>query len=142
MADDAAVPSPPPGFTTSPRGPFSTHNGPFFHRLLDDGFEHAFFALDRHCNGLGIVHGGMLSTFLDGLLARAVFDATKAQSVTLHLSVDFLAMARAGQWVFGSATVRRRTRDVVFVEGRAWVGERDVVRGAGLFKPVRKAAET
>lgn len=135
MSDRDTAPEPPEGFVQSARGPFTTHNGPFFHRIKEDGsFEHAFYVLKRHCNGMGIVHGGMLTTFFDGLLARAAFTATGTVSVTMHLSVDFLSMARAGDWVFGDARVTRKTRDVVFVEGRVRVGERDIVRGSGVFK--------
>lgn len=138
MADET-VPPPPEGFTPSVRGPFTTHNGPIFQRVDESGaFEHAFFALPRHCNGLGIVHGGMLTTFLDGVLAGAVFAQKGGAAVTIHLSVDFLSMARAGDWVFGDARVTRRTKDVVFVEGRVRVGERDVIRGSGVFKPMRR----
>lgn len=138
MTSDA-VPPPPEGFQPSARGPFTTHNGPFFHRQAEDGtFEQAFFVLPRHCNGLGIVHGGMLSTFMDGLLARAAFNRTGQASVTVHLSLDFLSMARAGEWVFGDARVTRQARDLVFIEGRVRVGQRDVLRGSGVFKPVRK----
>ena len=87
---------------------------------------------------MGIVLGGMLKTFLDGLLARAVVNAIQSASVTVHLSVDFLSMARAGDWVFGDARVTRKARDLVFVEGRVRVGEREVLRGSGMFKPVRR----
>jgi uncharacterized protein (TIGR00369 family) len=133
MTDD--VPPPPDGFTPSARGPFTTHNGPTFHKLNADGtFAHAFFVLPRHCNSMGIVHGGMLTTFLDGLLARAVYDASKAQSVTLHLSVDFLSAARLGQWVLGEAAVTRSAKDVTFAEGRIHADGRDVLRGSGIFK--------
>ena len=139
MSDRDQVPEPPPGFTPSARGPFTTYNGPFFHRTSEDGgFEHAFYALKRHCNGMGIVHGGMLTTFLDGLLARAVVNTIDGAAVTVHLSVDFLSMARAGDWVFGDTRVTRKARDLVFVEGRVRVGEREVLRGSGVFKPVRR----
>ena len=139
MSDRDQVPEPPEGFAPSTRGPFTTHNGPFFHRIGEEGdFEHAFYALRRHCNGMGIVHGGMLTTFLDGLLARAVVNAIQSAAVTVHLSVDFLSMARAGDWVFGDARVTRKARDLVFVEGRVRVGEREVLRGSGVFKPVRR----
>ena len=139
MADAEFVPEPPEGFVASARGPYTTHNGPFFHRNLEEGaFEHAFYALKRHCNGMGIVHGGMLTTFLDGVLARAVWGATGGASVTVHLSVDFLSMARAGEWVLGEARVTRKAKDLVFVEGRVRTGHRDVLRGSGVFKPVRR----
>lgn len=134
MDDD--IPAPPEGFVLSDRrGAFSTHNGPYFHRPREDELvEQAFFALPRHANGLGLVHGGMLSAFLDGVLAGAVWRKTRATGVTIHLSVDFLHMARLGDWVRGEAKVTRATRDVAFVEGRAYVGSTDVARASGIFK--------
>ena len=83
---------PPAGFVLqSGRGGFSTHNGPYFRRTSPQGgVEQAFFALSRHCNGVGLIHGGMLSAFLDGLLAGAVAVETGATPITIHLSVDFL----------------------------------------------------
>lgn len=129
------VPPPPEGFEASARGPFTTHNGPMFHRQdPDGGFTHAFYVLPRHCNAMGIVHGGMLTTFLDGLLARAVYEAVKAQSVTLHLSVDFLSAARQGQWVFGEAHVTRQAREITFAAARIHADGRDILHGSGLFK--------
>lgn len=138
MADEN-VPAPPEGFVLSTgRGQFSLHNGPYFHRTNEEMTEQAFFALPRHANGLGLVHGGMLTAFLDGLLGAAVFRATRKTGVTIHLSVDFLHMARIGEWVLGEARVTRATRDVAFVEGRVHVGDHDVVRGAGVFKLMQR----
>ena len=135
MTDPQAIPSPPDGFVASrPRGPFSTHNGPYFERACDEGAEQAFFILPRHCNQVGIVHGGMLSAFMDGLLASAVGRAAGAPSVTMHLSLDFLTMARAGEWALGAAKVTRLTQAVAFAEGHVQVNGRDLVRGSGVFK--------
>ena len=96
--------------------------------------EQAFYALDRHANGIGLVHGGMLSAFMDGVLAGAVWRGAQQRAVTIHLSIDFLHMARGGDWVMGEARMTRATRDVAFAEGRAYVGGRDVVRCSGIFK--------
>lgn len=129
------IPEPPEGFVPSGnRGPFSTHNGPYFHKVGGETTEQAFFALERHANGLGIIHGGMLTAFLDGLLGAAVGRATRRVGVTIHLSVDFLHMARVGDWIMGEAKVTRSTRDVAFVEGRVHVAGVDVIRGSGVFK--------
>jgi uncharacterized protein (TIGR00369 family) len=127
----------PEGFIPSEgRGLFSTRNGPYFHKPSDGELvEQAFFATDN----LGIVHGGMLSAFMDGVLAGAVWRGTKTRAVTIHLSIDFLHMARAGEWVRGEARMTRATRDVAFVEGRAYVGGHDVVRCSGVFKLMRSA---
>lgn len=138
MADPQA-PAPPEGFRASDgRGPFSTVNGPIYHRLLDEHVQHAFFAEHRHTNGMGLVHGGMMTAFLDGLLAAAVFRGAQTAAVTIHLSVDFLHMARAGAWIIGEARLTRATQDVAFAEGRAFVGERDLVRATGVFKLMKR----
>lgn len=141
MTDKTEIPAPPEGFVQSKtRGPFSTHNGPYFHRVDEDSevVQHAFFALQRHANGVGIVHGGMLTSFMDGLLGSAVFRTTRKTGVTIHLSVDFLHMARVGEWVVGEARVNRATRDIVFVEGVGRVAGRDVIRATGVFKLMHK----
>ena len=136
LGDTAA---PPDGFLPqSGRGAFTTHNGPYYHRPSEHGLTQAFHALDRHCNGVGIIHGGMLSAFLDGLLAGAAGRAAGATPVTIHLSVDFLDMGRAGDWVIGEATMTRATRDIAFAEGRVHVGDRDIARATGVFKLMRR----
>jgi acyl-coenzyme A thioesterase PaaI-like protein len=83
---------------------------------------------------VGLVHGGMLSAFMDGVLAGAVWRGAQRRAVTIHLSIDFLHMARVGEWVMGEARLTRATRDVAFAEGRAYVGGHDVVRCSGIFK--------
>ncbi len=139
MTGEDDDPPPPEGFVRQTgRGAFSTHNGPFYYRPGPDGAEQAFHARARHCNGVGLIHGGMLSAFLDGLLAMAAARATQVTPITVHLSVDFLDMGRAGDWVVGVARVTRVTRDLAFVEGRASVKDRDLARASGVFKLMRK----
>ena len=138
---DPDIPPPPEGFMLQKgRGAFSGHNGPYFHRPREIGTEQAFFALPRHCNGLGIIHGGMISSFLDGLLAGAAARATGATPVTIHLSLDFLDMGRAGDWVIGEAEATRATRDLAFVEGRVRIQDRILSRASGVFKLMRRRA--
>ncbi len=133
--DDAQAHPPPQGFVPSEgRGGFSTLNGPYFYRPDGEVSEQAFFAQKRHANGLGLVHGGMLSAFMDGVLAGAVWHGTAKTAVTIHLSIDFLHMARVGEWVMGEARMTRATKDIAFAEGRAHVGGHDVVRCSGVFK--------
>ena len=131
-------PSPPPprGFVQSTqRGEFSTRNGPYFH---DPAGRQAFFARKRHCNGIGLIHGGMLSAFLDGVLAGAAGRGTGSMGVTIHLSIDFLDMGRAGEWIIGEGTLTRAASDLAFVEGRAYAGERVLARATGVFKMMRR----
>jgi uncharacterized protein (TIGR00369 family) len=139
VSDEETVPPPPEGFVLAGgRGAFTTHNGPYFYRQTEAGAEQAFYALKRHCNGVGLIHGGMLSAFLDGLLAGAAARGTNSTPVTIHLSVDYLDMGRAGEWVLGEARLTRAARDIAFVEGRAHVAGRDLARATGVFKLMRR----
>lgn len=134
MADE--IPDPPAGFVLSQgRGQFSTHNGPYYHRASSgETVEQAFYALPRHTNGIGLVHGGMLSAFADGLLAAAVGRGTQRVGVTIHLSIDFLHMARQGDWIIGEARMSRATKEIAFAEGRLHARGVDIVRVSGVFK--------
>ena len=138
-ADVEVVPTPPAGFELqTSRGPFSLHNGPYFERHTEGVAEQAFFVLSRHCNQMGFAHGGMLSAFCDGLLATSVGKATRSSGVTVHLSIDYLAPAKRGEWVFGEARVTRETQEFAFAEARIHAGGRDVVRASGIFKLRRR----
>jgi len=129
------APRPPEGFELmEKRGAFSTHNGPYYIRRGGGLAEQAFYTSAIHANGIGLVHGGMLAAFMDGVLASAVRGGTGKTAVTMHLSIDFLQMTRVGEWVRGEARMTRATREVAFAEGRAFVGDRDVVRLSGVFK--------
>ena len=133
---DETGPPPPEGFVQSTeRGAFSTRNGPYFH---DADGRQAFYARKRHCNSIGLIHGGMLSAFLDGVLAGAAGRGSGQTGVTVHLSIDFLDMGRAGEWVFGEGTLSRATSDLAFVEGRAYTSRRTLARATGVFKLMRR----
>ncbi|WP_425062792.1 PaaI family thioesterase [Pyruvatibacter mobilis] len=131
-----AGPNPPAGFEESTnRGPFTTHNGPFFHKINEDGsFVHAFRAAEQHCNGMGIVHGGLVTAFADGLMGTAVWRATDIVGLTIRLNADFLSIAKVGDWVEGTATVTRATRSVAFVEASVQVKTRPILHATGVFK--------
>jgi uncharacterized protein (TIGR00369 family) len=135
-AAEDEIPEPPEGYQRSAgRGAFSTHNGPYFHKTPEDGLvRQAFFALPRHANGVGLIHGGMLSAFMDGVLAGASHHGSGKMGVTIHLSLDYLHMGRVGDWIFGEARLMRATKDVAFVEGRAYSRGVDLVRASAIFK--------
>lgn len=128
--------APPEGYSAwEGRGGFSSHIGPYWRRDAEPGFSHlAFFGEPHHANSLGLVHGGMLSSFMDTVLANAAIGQARAPVVTVHLSVDYLAMARSGRWVIGEGRVTRLTKDLAFAEGQALVGGQEVVRATGIFK--------
>ena len=129
------IDNPPEGFIFSKaRGPFTSHNGPFFHKVSEDEFWHGFRARDHHLNGHGIVHGGLLMSFADGLMGTAVWRASKTRAVTMRMTSDLLDMVRPGEWVEGTAHVVRAARSVAFVEAEVFSGRRQVLAASGVFK--------
>lgn len=57
------------------------------------------WVLDRHCNGMGFLHGGMASAFSDSALAWAVYEATRKWSVTIKLTMEFMDIVKEGAWL-------------------------------------------
>ena len=124
MGDPEIDLAPPPPFRESVRrGPFTLHNGPWFHWAQDGDFRQGVRIQPRHCNSRRIVHGGFLTTFADGLAATAIFRETGRSSVTIKLNTEFLKSARAGDWLQGTGRLVRQTRTLAFVEAFAWVGD-------------------
>lgn len=131
--------NPPDGFVLSTgRGPYTSHNGPFFHKVTEGGFVHGVRVKQRHCNSRGITHGGMLMAFADGLLGTAVWRATQTVALTVRMNSDFLSSARPGEWLEGTAQVTRATRSVAFCEAQLYVGPRPVLKASGVFKLMRR----
>lgn len=134
--------NPPDGFQQSTtRGPYTRHNGPFFHKTTEDGFWHGVRVQRRHCNSKGITHGGMLMAFADGLLGTAVYLETKTVALTARMNSDFLSSARPGEWLEGTARVTRATSSVAFCEAELYVGSRSVLRATGVFKLMQRHKE-
>lgn len=133
---DIAALNPPEPFRLSVRrGPFTTHNGPWFHWAAENDFRQGVRLLARHCNSRDIVHGGFLSSFADGLAATAVFREAKRSAVTIKLNTEFLRSAYTGDWLQGTARITRATGKTAFVDAYAWVGEgRDIPMDNLVFR--------
>jgi uncharacterized protein (TIGR00369 family) len=116
--------NPPEPFRLSVRrGPFTTHNGPWYHWADGETFRQGVRLQRRHCNSRDICHGGFLCSLADGLAATAIFRNLKRSSVTMKLNTEFLGSARAGDWLQGTGWLVRATPRMAFVEARGWVGE-------------------
>lgn len=136
MSDGTVIPE---GFRLSDRrGPFTTHNGPVYHKHVDGGLVHGLIVLERHCNGMGILHGGMATAFMDGVLAGGVFRATGRRSVTLRLTVDFLDIARAGDWLEGSVLETDQDEQICRMRGQIARDGVAVLRARGIFRLMQR----
>lgn len=117
-------------------GNFSTMIGPSWQRREDDGsLTFGLKVESKHLNGRGVVHGGMLMSFMDQLLGRTVHNLIgRKPTATVQLDNQFLAAVRENDWVVGRGTVERETRSLLFVTGRLTVEERTVLLSSGVWK--------
>lgn len=103
------------------------HKGPVF----------GFRIEPRHCNAIGICHGGMIASFTDIFLPTQIrfnpaFD--DGYTPTISLTLDYLGPGRVGQWVEGSGRLLRRTKRLIFVEGLVTGDGQPIMRGSGTFR--------
>jgi uncharacterized protein (TIGR00369 family) len=135
----APEPAIPEGFEPRRFGDgFIAVNGPLYVKKLNPGILLGFRVEARHCNPMGICHGGMISTFCDMLLPISAHylsvDLARRFLPTINLQVDFLAPSPKGAWVQGEAQLLRATRSMVFMQGLVSADGQSVARVSGIFK--------
>jgi acyl-coenzyme A thioesterase PaaI-like protein len=131
---------PPDGFEPHlSAGGYSNHNGPFYQKLVGQENYRGFYLLDRHCNSMGIAHGGLLVSFADALLGMAVYRKRREAPITMRLTSDFIASARVGDWVEGKSTVSAVEDGVVFANADIYVDQRTVLLAQGVFRTQRRS---
>ena len=102
-----------------------------------DGPVFGFRVERRHCNAIGICHGGMIASFADIYLptqARFDPDHDDGYTPTISLTLDFVGMARVGEWVEGRGRLIRRTGKIIFVEGLVTAEGAPILRASGTFR--------
>ncbi len=117
---------------------FARHIGPIYRRQQGEHSTLAFRVEAHHTNGLRNTHGGMLMSFADMAWGHVVSIETSSYWATVRLTCDFLASAQQGDWVEGGAETLSREDGLYIVRGKVWTGERLLMTGAGIFKPLQK----
>jgi uncharacterized protein (TIGR00369 family) len=126
----------PEGFTTYPnQGPFLEHIGPIQVRQDGDELVLGLRAEERHANHRGTVQGGLLSTFADFALGRAIeADADDGKDrATVSLTVDFLKPAKPGDWIESRTRVDRVGGTLAFADCSLRAGDRELVRARAVW---------
>jgi uncharacterized protein (TIGR00369 family) len=126
----------PPGFVPFPdQGPFLEHIGPVHVREEGGELVLGLRAQDRHANHRGTVQGGLLSTFADFALGRAIeADADDGRDrATVSLTVDFLKPARPGAWIESRTRVDRVGGTLAFADCSLTIEGREIVRARAVW---------
>ena len=139
IAAEIAPPPVPEGFKPRHFGDgFIGLVGPLYTRRSDAGVQIGFRVEPRHCNPMGVLHGGMMATFCDMLLpiSAHVLSPQIGQRFlpTISLQIDYLAGSPLGAWVQGEGQLLRATRTLVFMQGLVQADTVLVARVSGVFK--------
>ncbi len=127
------------GWRTWSRDNFETHNGPFYHRMEDDGrIRCAFRVAKKHLNGASNVHGGCFMSFADYCLFAIAGPVLQGPGVTVAFACEFLDAAHEGELVEGSGEITRAGGSLIFLRGQLRAGERTVFTFSGTIKRVKR----
>ena len=123
------------GWKSVPAKDYPAMIWPFLARRAGEGWEYGFTPEQRHLNIGGVVHGGMLMSFMDDVLGMTVWESAGRKPVTtVQLNHHFISPGKLGEMVVGRGEVLRATRSVVFIRGMLMSGDRVLVHADGVWK--------
>ena len=125
-----------------PPSAFLQANGPFYALWDGERFVLGLRVEPRHCNSMGVCHGGMIATVCDVLLTVGSNIQSRLSRflATVSMTCDFLAPTREGTWIEGRVEVLRATRNLLFASGVLQVpGEGVIARTSGVLKVAEEA---
>jgi acyl-coenzyme A thioesterase 13 len=120
----------PEGFIPLPRSsPLLDLLGPVYCR--GEGLR----ADNRHANGRGTVHGGVLATLADiGMgYAMAFSSEPPLPLITASMTLDYLGAVQVGEWIEVRLEHHKRGRQMAFATVSLQVEEKVVVRANAVF---------
>lgn len=124
----------PPGFKKIAQSSgFAEANGPWFERIDRGRLIRGFLPGLQHANSHGIVHGGMLATFIDSAMGSTVFHVLGRRCVTVRLSLDYLMPGRVGDWLQAEAEVIGHDETMAQVRARLYGPRHDTLAALGSF---------
>lgn len=125
----------PQGFLPFPHGTgFAELVGPLF--VHPDRQAIGFRVEARHCNPMGICHGGMMMTVMDMAIGMAIYHASGSSGFppSVNLAYDFLAPARTGDWLESKVDFVHTTKRTGFANGYLMGETGPVMRANGICK--------
>ncbi len=90
---------------------------------------------DRHRNHIGLVHGGVLTSLLDQVIAIEAWNAADRQpTVTVQMDTRFLGAAKAGDFLEVRPAIRHATRSMMFVDAEIVCGGVPIAGATAIMK--------
>lgn len=127
---------PPEGFhPIGDRGGFDMLIGPFFGKMEPAGMVLAFRCTEKHINGRGVCHGGMIASVADQAVYAVRVDAGLVDHglVTVSLTTEFLSPVEVGSWVEVRTRSNKHGRQMHFAQMVGTVDSKPVFQANGVF---------
>jgi|SRR5690554_5327549 len=108
------------------------HNKAIGMRFLDISREYVRFALDYNPRfaghpETGVIHGGVITAFMDSCSGAAVMSKIrgKSRAATLDLRIDYMKPAPPGETLICEAQCYHTTRHIAFVRAETFIDSKD-----------------
>ncbi len=127
------------GWRTWSRDSFESNNGPFWHKVEDDGRVRCAFRVEqKHLNGMSNVHGGCYMTFADYCLFALASPTLTGPGVTITFACEFLDAAKEGELIECEGEMTRAGGSLIFIRGTLVSGARRLFTFSGTIKRVKR----
>lgn len=123
------------GWTHHPAEGLIAHLGGIWVRESVEGREFGLLTQPIHANRNGMVHGGMLMTFVDrafGMTAR--LESGAPRGATVSLSHQFVSPLTIGSFATVAPKLIRQTRRTAFIEGTVLSEGEPIVQAQGVWR--------
>ena len=122
-----------------PMDGFICHVGGLWIRQKEGQCEFGFLAKQIHANRNGVVHGGMIMTFIDRAFGKVARESSGAlRGATINLSVNFTNPVQLGKFVTLVPKITHVTSRTAFLEGTALCNDQVVAAAQGVWRVVHK----
>lgn len=129
-----------PLFRTSP---FLEHNGPFYQKKNDDVLIVGLRVLEKHVNGRGFAHAGILMTLADISIgySAAFSENPPLNLVTISLNNDFMSSAKLGDWLEVHVSISKKGKTLLYASAIILKDKVRVHRSSAIYSVVSPKAK-
>ncbi len=127
------------GWKTIPVRKFFRTIGPLWaRRENDNAWSYGLLTTEEHENDAGVIHGGVLATFVDQAFSTVAWEAAERQpAYTVTLDIHYAGAVRQGRFLIARARVVRRASSLIFLTGNVVCDDREVVIASGVWSVSR-----
>lgn len=109
---------------------------------VEDKHIYGLQTSDDHQNHIGLIHGGVVTSLLDQVIALVAWNAADRQPiVTLQMDTRFLGSARSGDFLETRATIQHATRSLMFIDAEVSCSNRQVASATAIMKISRQSGK-